>query len=173
MIIRPRFPVEIRGLGLCGVLCRMLQAPKVAIEEENQMAVEQTLSIIKPDAVGKNVIGKILTRFEDNGLKIVAARMMHLTREQAGSFYEVHKERPFFNDLMEFMTSGPVFISVLKGDNAVKANRDIMGPTDPKEAPAGTIRGDFADSIDANAVHGSDSVENAEREVRFFFPDLS
>jgi len=133
------------------------------------MAVERTLSIIKPDAVKKNVIGKILSRFEDAGLKIVNAKLIELDANLAGSFYEVHKERPFYKDLVEFMTSGPVFVSVLEGENAVKANRDLMGATNPKEAEAGTIRADFADSIDANAVHGSDSLENAENEVRFFF----
>lgn len=136
------------------------------------MAKERTLSIIKPDGVKKNVIGKIITRFEDAGLKVVAAKMMQLDRSLAGSFYEVHKERPFYNDLVAFMTSGPVFVSVLEGDNAVQLNRDLMGATNPKEAKAGTIRADFADSIDANTVHGSDSLENAAREVSFFFPEL-
>ncbi len=133
------------------------------------MAVERTLSIIKPDAVKKNVIGKILSRFEDAGLEIVEAKLVQLDQKTAGSFYEVHKERPFYNDLVEFMTSGPVFVSVLEGENAVKTNRDLMGATNPKEADAGTIRADFADSIDANAVHGSDSLENATNEVKFFF----
>lgn len=137
------------------------------------MSVQRTLSIVKPDAVQKNVIGKILTRFEDAGLKVVAAKMMHLNKDLAGSFYGVHRERPFFNDLVTFMTSGPVFISVLEGENAVQKNRDLMGATDPKKAEKGTIRADFADSIDANAVHGSDSPENAATEVRFFFPELS
>jgi nucleoside-diphosphate kinase len=136
------------------------------------MAVERTLSIIKPDAVAKNVVGKILSRFEDAGLKIVAAKMMQLSKELAGSFYAVHKERPFYNDLVKFMSSGPIFISVLQGENAVLLNRDLMGATDPKKAAPGTIRADFAGSIDANAVHGSDSVENATVEVRFFFPEL-
>ncbi len=131
--------------------------------------MEITLSIIKPDAVKKNVVGKILQRFEDANLKIAAAKMLHLTREQAESFYAVHKERGFFNDLVEFMISGPVFISALQGENAVQKNRDLMGATNPKEAATGTIRADFADSIDANAVHGSDSVENAKNEVAFFF----
>lgn len=130
---------------------------------------EQTLSIIKPDAVAKNHIGAILARFEKAGLKIVAARMEHLSREQAEGFYAVHKERPFFKDLVEFMISGPVLISVLEGKNAVLANRDIMGATDPKKADPGTIRADFADSIDANAVHGSDSLENARTEINYFF----
>lgn len=133
------------------------------------MAVEFTLSIIKPDAVVKSVIGKIYTRFEDAGLDIVAAKMAQLTREQAEGFYAVHKARPFFNDLVEFMISGPVMIQVLHGDNAVLKNRDLMGATNPKEAAPGTIRADFADSIDANAVHGSDSAENAKKEVAFFF----
>ncbi len=136
------------------------------------MKTERTLSIIKPDAVQKNVVGKILTRFEDAGLKIVATKMMQLDKTLAGSFYEVHKERPFYNDLVSFMISGPVVVSVLEGPNAVLLNRDLMGATNPKEAKAGTIRADFADSIDANAVHGSDSLENAEREIRFFFPEL-
>lgn len=130
---------------------------------------ERTLSIIKPDAVAKNVIGEIYTRFEKGGLKIVAARMMHLSREQAEGFYAVHKERPFFNDLVAFMISGPVMVQVLEGENAVAKNRELMGATDPKEAEAGTIRADFAQSIDANAVHGSDSAENAKTEIEFFF----
>lgn len=133
------------------------------------MAIERTLSIIKPDGVAKNVIGKILTRFEDAGLKIVQAKLIKLDQNLAGSFYEVHKERPFYKDLVSFMTSGPVFVSVLEGENAVLKNRELMGATNPKEAAAGTIRADFAESIDANAVHGSDSVENAANEVRFFF----
>ncbi len=133
------------------------------------MSNESTLSIIKPDAVAKNVIGQILSRFEQNDLKIVAAKMMQLTREQAEGFYEIHKERPFFNDLVSFMISGPVMIQVLNGENAVAKNRDLMGATNPKEAAPGTIRADFAESIDANAVHGSDSTENAAREIAFFF----
>ena len=133
------------------------------------MAFEYTLSIIKPDAVAKNVVGEIVSRFEKNGLKVAAARMVHLSPEEAGSFYAVHKERPFYNDLVKFMTSGPVFVQVLAGDNAIQKNRDLMGATNPKEAKAGTIRADFADSIDANAVHGSDSAENAATEVAFFF----
>jgi nucleoside-diphosphate kinase len=136
------------------------------------MALERTLSIIKPDGVKKNVIGKILSRFEDAGLKIVAAKMLQLDDSLAGSFYEVHKERPFYKDLVEFMTSGPVMVSVLEGENAVQLNRDLMGATNPKEAKEGTIRADFAESIDANTVHGSDSLENAKIEVNFFFPDL-
>jgi nucleoside-diphosphate kinase len=133
------------------------------------MAVERTLSIIKPDAVSKNVIGQIYSRFENAGLKVVAARMKHLTEREAGGFYEVHKERPFFKDLVSFMTSGPVIIQVLEGDNAVAKHRDIMGATDPKKAAPGTIRADFAASIDENAVHGSDSAENAAREISYFF----
>ena len=133
------------------------------------MSVEQTISIIKPDAVGKNVIGKIYDRFERSELKIVAAKMMHLSQEQAEGFYAVHKERPFFNDLVSFMTSGPVMIQVLEGENAVAKNRELMGATNPADADAGTIRADFADSIDANAVHGSDSLENAKIEINFFF----
>lgn len=133
------------------------------------MSIEKTLSIIKPDAVAKNVIGAILTRFESAGLKIIAGRMMHLSREQAEGFYAVHKERPFFQDLVNFMISGPVFVSVLQGDNAVKKNRELMGDTNPQNAEVGTIRADFAESIDANAVHGSDSLENAAIEIDFFF----
>ena len=134
------------------------------------MAVERTLSIIKPDAVSKNVIGQIYSRFENAGLKVVAARMKHLTEREAGGFYEVHKERPFFKDLVSFMTSGPVIIQVLEGDNAVAKHRDIMGATDPKKAAPGTIRADFAASIDANAVHGSDGPDTARTEIAFFFP---
>ncbi|MDX9952063.1 MAG: nucleoside-diphosphate kinase [Methylophilaceae bacterium] len=133
------------------------------------MAVERTLSIIKPDAVAKNVIGKIYSRFESNGLKIVAAKMAQLTQAEAEGFYAVHKERPFFNDLVKFMISGPVMIQVLEGENAVAKNRELMGATNPKEAAAGTIRADFAESIDANAVHGSDSAENAAIEIAYFF----
>ena len=135
------------------------------------MAVERTLSIIKPDAVAKNVIGKIYSRFEGNGLKIVAAKMKHLTRAEAEGFYAVHKERPFFADLVKFMTSGPVMVQVLEGENAVAKNRELMGATNPKEAAPGTIRADFASSIDANAVHGSDSLANAAIEVAYFFGD--
>ena len=133
------------------------------------MTMEQTLSIIKPDAVAKNVIGEIYTRFEKANLKIIKAMMVHLSKEEAEGFYAVHKERPFFNDLVKFMTSSPVMIQVLEGDNAVLKNRELMGATDPKEADAGTIRADFADSIDANAVHGSDSLENAKIEIEYFF----
>ncbi|WP_043318389.1 nucleoside-diphosphate kinase [Microbulbifer sp. HZ11] len=133
------------------------------------MAVERTLSIIKPDAVAKNVIGEIESRFEKAGLRIVAMKMVQLSQEKAEGFYAEHKERPFFKDLVEFMTSGPVVVQVLEGENAILANRDLMGATNPKEADAGTIRADFADSIDANAVHGSDSAASAEREVSYFF----
>jgi nucleoside-diphosphate kinase len=133
------------------------------------MAVERTLSIIKPDAVAKNVIGKIYSRFETNGLKIVAARMAQLSQAEAEGFYAVHKARPFFNDLVKFMISGPVMIQVLEGEGAVAKNRELMGATNPKEAAAGTIRADFAESIDANAVHGSDSAENAAIEIAYFF----
>jgi nucleoside-diphosphate kinase len=136
------------------------------------MAVERTLSIIKPDAVAKNVIGQIYARFEGAGLKIVAARMMHLSPEQAGAFYAVHKERPFYRDLVAFMTSGPVMIQALEGEDAIRRNRDLMGATDPKKADKGTIRADFADSIDANAVHGSDGADTALAEIAFFFPTL-
>jgi nucleoside-diphosphate kinase len=135
------------------------------------MAAEQTLSIIKPDAVQKNAIGKILARFEAAGLRIVAARMVHLSRKEAEGFYAVHRERPFFKDLVDFMISGPVLVQVLEGDNAVAKNRDLMGATDPKKAAKGTIRADFADSIDANAVHGSDSAANARTEIAYFFPN--
>jgi nucleoside-diphosphate kinase len=134
------------------------------------MAVERTFSIIKPDAVAKNVIGQILARFEAAGLKIVAARMMHLSRAQAEGFYAVHRERPFFKDLVEFMISGPVLVQVLQGENAILKNRELMGATDPKKAAKGTIRADFAQSIDANAVHGSDAAETARTEIAYFFP---
>jgi nucleoside-diphosphate kinase len=133
------------------------------------MAVEKTLSIIKPDAVKKNAIGQILARFEAAGLKVAAARRMHLSREQAEGFYAVHRERPFFKDLVDFMISGPVLVQVLQGDNAIAKNRELMGATDPKKAAKGTIRADFADSIDANAVHGSDGPETARTEIAYFF----
>ena len=133
------------------------------------MSIEQTLSIIKPDAVAKNVIGAIYTKFETNGLKIVAAKMKQLTKEEAEGFYIIHKDRPFFNDLVTFMTSGPVIIQVLEGENAVATHRNIMGATNPKDAQAGTIRAEFANSIDENAVHGSDSLENAKIEINYFF----
>ncbi|MDD3518427.1 MAG: nucleoside-diphosphate kinase [Chromatiales bacterium] len=136
------------------------------------MPIERTLSIIKPDAVAKNVIGKIYSRFEKAGLRIVAARMKHLSQAEAEGFYAVHRERPFFKDLVSFMTSGPVMIQVLEGENAVAAHRDIMGATDPKKAEPGTIRADFASSIDENAVHGSDSSENAAIEIAYFFSTL-
>ncbi|MCW5592094.1 MAG: nucleoside-diphosphate kinase [Burkholderiales bacterium] len=134
------------------------------------MAVQRTLSIIKPDAVAKNVIGKIYSRFETNGLKVIAARMVHLSRQEAEGFYAVHKARPFFKDLVEFMISGPVMIQVLEGEDAIQKNRDLMGATDPKKAEKGTIRADFAESIDANAVHGSDAPETAAVEIAYFFP---
>lgn len=137
------------------------------------MSVERTLSIIKPDAVAKNAIGQIVARFEQAGLKVIAARMMQLSREDAGRFYAVHKERPFFNDLVDFMVSGPVFVQVLEGENAIQTNRDLMGATDPKKAEKGTIRADFAESIDANAVHGSDAPETASVEIAFFFPEMN
>ena len=133
------------------------------------MAIEQTLSIIKPDAVSKNVIGRIITRFEENGLHLVAAKLIHLTDELASGFYAEHDGKPFFNDLKNFMISGPVFVQVLEGDNAVQKNRELMGATNPQEAEEGTIRADFAKSIDANAVHGSDSVDSAKREIEYFF----
>jgi len=134
------------------------------------MAVERTLSIVKPDAVAKNVIGQIYSRFEAAGLKVVAAKMKHLSRAEAEGFYAVHKERPFFKDLVDFMVSGPVMIQALEGESAIAKNRELMGATDPKKAEKGTIRADFADSIDANAVHGSDSAENAAIEIAYFFP---
>ena len=137
---------------------------------ESKPAAERTLSIIKPDAVAKNVIGEILARFEKAGLKVVAARMVHLSRAEAEGFYAVHKARPFFKDLVEFMISGPVMVQVLEGDNAIQKNRDLMGATDPKKAEKGTIRADFAQSIDANAVHGSDAAETARTEIAYFFP---
>ena len=133
--------------------------------------MERTLSIIKPDAVAKGVIGKILDRFESNGLRVAATRKIQLSRQDAEQFYAIHSERPFFNDLVEFMISGPVVVTVLEGENAMQVNRDLMGATNPKEAEAGTIRADFAENIDANAVHGSDSVENAAIEIKFFFSD--
>jgi nucleoside-diphosphate kinase len=137
------------------------------------MAIQRTLSIIKPDAVAKNVIGQIYARFEAAGLKIVAAKMVHLSQADAEAFYAVHKARPFFNDLVKFMISGPVMIQVLEGEDAIQKNRDLMGATDPKKAEKGTIRADFADSIDANAVHGSDAPETAAVEVAFFFPGMN
>lgn len=137
------------------------------------MAVERTLSIIKPDAVAKNVIGEIYSRFEKSGLTVIAARMHHLSRQEAEGFYAVHKARPFFNDLVSFMISGPVMVQALEGENAVLNHRQLMGATDPKKAEPGTIRADFADSIDANAVHGSDAAETAAVEIAYFFPEMS
>jgi nucleoside-diphosphate kinase len=136
------------------------------------MAIERTLSIIKPDAVAKNVIGQIYTRFEGAGLKIVASKLKHLSRGEAEAFYGVHKDRPFFKDLVDFMISGPVMIQALEGESAISKNRDLMGATDPKKAAPGTIRADFADSIDANAVHGSDAADTAKNEIAFFFPSM-
>ena len=135
------------------------------------MAIEQTLSIIKPDAVAKNIIGEIYSRFEKNGLRIVAARMMQLSKEQAEGFYAVHRERPFYKDLVEFMTSGPVIVQVLEGENAINKNRELMGATNPKDAAPGTIRADFATTVDENAVHGSDGPDTAKQEIAFFFGD--
>lgn len=135
------------------------------------MAIERTLSILKPDAVAKNVIGEVISRFEKGGLKVVAARMLQMSREDAEAFYEVHKARPFYNDLVNFMISGPVLVQVLEGENAILKNRDIMGATNPKEAAPGTIRADFAQSIDENAVHGSDAADTAKREIEFFFDE--
>lgn len=137
------------------------------------MALERTLSIIKPDAVAKNVIGQIYSRFEGAGLKVIAARMVHLSQADAEGFYAVHKARPFFKDLVSFMISGPVMVQALEGEGAILKNRDLMGATDPKKAAAGTIRADFADSIDANAVHGSDAAETAAQEIAYFFPALN
>ena len=137
------------------------------------MSIERTLSIIKPDAVAKNVIGQIYSRFENAGLNVIAARMVQLSRAEAEGFYAVHRERPFFKDLVDFMISGPVMIQVLEGDNAIVKNRDLMGATDPKKADKGTIRADFADSIDANAVHGSDGPDTAKNEIAYFFPSLN
>jgi nucleoside-diphosphate kinase len=136
------------------------------------MAVERTLSIIKPDAVARNVIGEIYSRFETNELKIIAARMLHLSQAEAEGFYAVHRGRPFFNDLVKFMISGPVMVQVLEGEDAIRKNRELMGATDPKKAERGTIRADFADSIDANAVHGSDAPETAATEIAYYFPAL-
>jgi nucleoside-diphosphate kinase len=133
------------------------------------MAVERTLSIVKPDAIAKNIIGKIYNRFEDNGLRIVAAKMLHLSREQAENFYAVHRERPFFHDLVNFMISGPIMVQVLEGEDAIAKNREVMGATDPRKAASGTIRADFADNVEENAVHGSDSPETASVEIEFFF----
>ena len=133
------------------------------------MNIERTLSIIKPDAVGKNIIGKIISRFEDNGLNLVAGKLIHLSDKEASGFYAEHDGKPFFSDLKKFMTSGPVFVQVLEGENAVHKNRELMGSTNPKEAASGTIRADFAMSIDANAVHGSDSIDSAKREIEYFF----
>jgi len=137
------------------------------------MAVERTLSIIKPDAVAKNVIGQIYSRFESGGLEIIAAKMVHLSRNDAEGFYAVHRQRPFFNDLVNFMISGPVMVQVLEGESAIQKNRELMGATDPKKAAKGSIRADFADSIDANAVHGSDAPETAAVEIAYFFPTLN
>ena len=135
------------------------------------MAIEQTFSIIKPDAVAKNIIGEIYSRFEKGGLRIVAAKMLHLTREQAEGFYAVHKERPFYKDLVEFMTSGPVMVQVLEGEDAIMKNRELMGATNPQDADPGTIRADFATTVDENAVHGSDAPDTAKQEIAFFFGD--
>lgn len=137
------------------------------------MSIQRTLSIVKPDAVAKNVIGEIYSRFEKAGLKIIAAKMVHLSEQEAGKFYAVHKERPFFGELVKFMTSGPVMVQVLEGENAIVKNRELMGATDPKKADKGTIRADFAESIDANAVHGSDAPETAAVEIAFFFPEMN
>ena len=155
--------------GYNAKLCQVL----VFLENFSIMAIERTLSIIKPDAVAKSVIGQIYARFEGAGLRVIAARMSHLSRGEAESFYAVHKARPFFNDLVSFMISGPVMIQVLEGEDAITKNRDLMGATDPKKADKGTIRADFADSIDANAVHGSDAPQTAAAEVAFFFAGMN
>jgi nucleoside-diphosphate kinase len=152
------------GAGYNPRLCQVIDSGEIF------MAIERTLSIIKPDAVAKNVIGQIVARFEGAGLKVIAAKLTQLSRNEAEAFYGVHKARPFFNDLVTFMISGPVFVQVLEGEGAIAKNRDLMGATDPKKAEKGTIRADFADSIDANAVHGSDAAETAAVEVAFFFP---
>ncbi|MEJ2344283.1 MAG: nucleoside-diphosphate kinase [Gammaproteobacteria bacterium] len=136
------------------------------------MTIERTLSIIKPDAVAKNIIGEIYSRFEKGGLRVVAGKMLHLSRQQAEGFYAVHRERPFFNDLVEFMISGPVMVQVLEGEDAIAKNRELMGATNPKDADPGTIRADFAETVDENAVHGSDSAETAQVEIAYFFPDV-
>ena len=149
------------------------QFPSNQAQKASQMTIERTLSIIKPDAVAKNVIGKIVSRFEAAGLKVIAAKLVQLSQAEAEQFYAVHSARPFFKDLVTFMVSGPVFVQVLEGENAVLTNRDLMGATDPKKAEAGTIRADFADSIDANAVHGSDAAETAKEEIAFFFAGLN
>lgn len=159
------------GKDCCGGLNRRLAYFSKKRKEE--MAIQRTLSIIKPDAVAKNVIGKIYSRFETNGLRIVAAQMRQLSRAEAEGFYAVHRERPFFNALVDFMISGPVMIQVLEGENAIAKNRELMGATDPKKAEKGTIRADFAESIDANAVHGSDAPETAAVEIAYFFPTLA
>ncbi len=172
-----------RGVLKCQVVMKHAEVPVFIQETSNppttlylksygiQMAIERTLSIIKPDAVAKNVIGQIVARFEQAGLTVAAARLMQLSRADAERFYGVHKERPFFKDLVDFMISGPVFVQVLEGEDAIAKNRELMGATDPKKADAGTIRADFADSIDANAVHGSDAPETAAVEIAFFFPE--
>jgi nucleoside-diphosphate kinase len=154
-------------------LAKLLKPKVQGIKENSEMSIERTLSIIKPDAVAKNVIGQIYARFEAAGLKVVAARMAHLSQGEAEAFYAVHKERPFFKDLVSFMISGPVMIQALEGEGAILKNRDLMGATDPKKAAPGTIRADFADSIDANAVHGSDAAETAAVEIGFFFPGMN
>lgn len=163
-----------RKLGVFCFLIMSVFAPNLLTanqQEETPMVVERTLSIIKPDAVDSNSIGAIVNRFEKAGLRVVGMKMLHLTEDQAKGFYAVHKERPFYNDLVKFMTSGPVIVQVLEGENAVALNREVMGATNPKEAAEGTIRKDFASSIEANAVHGSDSKENAQIEIAFFFND--
>jgi nucleoside-diphosphate kinase len=157
------------SLGNLGWKPNLVNQPNSPTKLEYSMSIEQTLSIIKPDAVGKNVIGKIMDRFESAGLKIVACRMMHLSREQAEAFYAVHKDRPFYGELVEYMISGAVIIQILEGEEAIQRNRDVMGATNPTEAAPGTIRADFAESVQANAVHGSDSPTTAQQEISYFF----
>lgn len=164
------YPSKIEGLRIAGTLSSRLFWNHFK-QRKNKMSVEQTLSIIKPDGVEKNLIGEIYRRFENAGLQIVASRMMHLSKEQAEGFYEVHKERPFYNDLVSYMTSGPVIVQVLEGESAISKNREIMGATNPADADAGTIRKDFAASIEENVVHGSDGPETAAQEIAFFFGD--
>jgi nucleoside-diphosphate kinase len=157
------------SLGNLGWKPNLVNQPNSPTKLEYSMSIEQTLSIIKPDAVGKNVIGKIMDRFESAGLKIVACRMVHLSREQAETFYAVHKDRPFYGELVEYMISGAVIIQILEGEEAIQRNRDVMGATNPTEAAPGTIRADFAESVQANAVHGSDSPTTAQQEISYFF----
>jgi nucleoside-diphosphate kinase len=163
-------PLRAFILGVFHANLQRFSKPVLTSTTECHVAIQRTLSIIKPDAVGKDVIGKIYSRFESNGLKVIAAKMKHLSRQEAEGFYAVHKGRPFFNDLVSFMISGPVMVQVLEGEEAIAKNRELMGATDPQKAAPGTIRADFAQSIDANAVHGSDAPETAAVEIAYFFP---